>query len=157
MNPIPGPSSPERAPEASAWDAALAAALRERGQRVTSQRLVIHRALRELDRHATAEEVLLAVSDNLPGVSLPTVYATLDLFEELGIVRRVSAGGGPALYDPRTDSHHHLVCLLCGRVEDLEGEVDLAPAMRAARRREFSPRDAELVISGICADCAAAE
>jgi Fur family ferric uptake transcriptional regulator/Fur family peroxide stress response transcriptional regulator len=140
--------------DAEAWDAALAVALRERGQRVTSQRLVIHRALRELDRHATAEEVLLAVSDRLPGVSLPTVYATLDLFEELGIVRRVSAGGGPALYDPRADSHHHLVCLVCGRVEDLEGEIDLDPAMRAARRRSFSPRDAELVISGLCADCA---
>src|SRR5919106_5551263 len=147
MSQVTDLSSPEVAPEAAAWDAALAVALRERGQRVTSQRLVIHRALRELDRPAPAEEVLLAVSDRLPGVSLPTVYATLDLFEELGIVRRVSAGGGPALYDPRADSHHHLVCLVCGRVEDLDGEVDLGPAMRAARRRSFSPRDAELVIS----------
>jgi Fe2+ or Zn2+ uptake regulation protein len=157
MSSVTGRSSPEVTAEAAAWDAALAAALRGRGQRVTSQRLVIHRALRELDRHATAEEVLLAVSDRLPGVSLPTVYATLDLFEELGIVRRVSAGGGPALYDPRTDAHHHLVCLICGRVDDLEGEVDLGPAMRAARRRSFSPRDAELVISGICSDCAAGD
>ena len=96
-------------------DQQLSAALRERGQRVTSQRLVIHRVLRELGAHATAETVLAAVADRLPGVSLPTVYATLDLLEELGAVRRVAVPGGPALFDPRTDPHHHMVCSVCGR------------------------------------------
>src|ERR671928_1933342 len=91
--------------------------LRARGQRVTSQRVVIHRALQELGRHASAEEVLDRVRDRLPGISLPTVYATLELFEELGIARRVTGGrrpGGPVLYDPRPDPHHHLVCRRCG-------------------------------------------
>src|SRR3954469_11218375 len=82
----------------------LVAALRARGQRVTSQRLVIGRLLRELDRHVTAEEVLRRASEQLPGVSLPTVYATLDLLAELGVARRVSVGG-PVLYDPRDPAH----------------------------------------------------
>src|ERR687891_2547482 len=86
--------------EIATWDEQLARSLRERGQRVTSQRLLIHRALRELDRHVSAEEVLAAVSPSLPNVSLPTVYATLDLFGELGIVRRGSAGSGAPLSDP---------------------------------------------------------
>src|SRR4051794_24791834 len=137
----------------AAWDAELTGALRERGQRVTSQRLLIHRAFRELDHHASAEEVLAAVSPGLPNVSLPTVYATLDLFRELGIARRVSAGRGAILYDPRTDAHHHLVCRRCGRVEDLEAGVDVAPAMRAADRRGFAAEGAELVLSGLCPDC----
>ncbi len=133
----------------------LVAALRERGQRVTSQRLVIGRLLRELDRHVTAEEVLRRASEQLPGVSLPTVYATLDLLAELGVARRVSVGG-PVLYDPRVADHAHLRCRVCGRVEDLEVDVDTARALRAAKRAGFEAEGAELVVAGRCADCAAA-
>ena len=135
-------------------DSELKQALRERGQRVTPQRLLIHRAIKRLDRHATADEILNEVSDTLPNASLPTVYATLDLFEDLGIVRRVAAGEGAALYDPRPDAHHHLVCTSCGRVEDLDAPLDTERAVRAARRGGFEPRRAELVVHGLCADCA---
>jgi Fe2+ or Zn2+ uptake regulation protein len=128
--------------------------LRERGLRVTPQRVLIHRAVTELSRHATAEEVLKSVSKRLPNASLPTVYATLELFEELGAVRRVSAGDGPALWDPRVEGHHHFVCKRCGRVEDLDAELELARLWRAARRRGFRPDSAELVVSGLCARCA---
>jgi Fe2+ or Zn2+ uptake regulation protein len=145
----------DRTDDRAELDRGLAAALRERGQRVTSQRLLIHRALRELDRHVTAEEVLAAVAPSLPSISLPTVYATLELFEELGIVRRVRAGEGPVRYDPRSERHHHLVCRRCGRVEDLDVSVDLSSALRAAARSRFAPDSAELVLSGLCAACAA--
>jgi Fe2+ or Zn2+ uptake regulation protein len=131
--------------------------LRERGQRVTSQRIVIERALRRLDRHVTADEVLSAVTEQLPGVSLPTVYATLDLFEQLGIVRRISPGEGPILYDPRGDDHHHLVCDRCGAVEDVDAPVDVAGALAAARRKGFAPQRAAIAISGLCAACARAD
>jgi Fe2+ or Zn2+ uptake regulation protein len=128
--------------------------LRERGQRVTPQRVLIHRAITELGRHATAEQVLDRVAERLPNPSLPTVYATLELFEDLGVVRRVSAGDGPALWDPRAEEHHHLVCRRCGQVADVDGEVELAGLLRAARRRGFRPDSAELVVSGFCARCA---
>ena len=137
----------------TAWDSELTRALRDRGQRVTSQRLLIHRAFRELDHHASAEEVLAAVSPRLPNVSLPTVYATLDLFRELGIARRVSAGRGAILYDPRSEAHHHVVCRRCGKVEDLEARIDLSPARSAAGRRGYAADGAELVLSGLCSDC----
>ena len=136
-------------------DDTLVAALRERGQRVTPQRLLILGALRDLDRHVTAEEVLAAVADRLPNASLPTVYAALDLFEELGIVRRVPAPGGATLYDPRTAPHQHLTCRECGRVEDLDVAVDAARALRAAQRRGFQADGAELVVTGLCDRCAA--
>jgi Fe2+ or Zn2+ uptake regulation protein len=138
----------------TAIDSELTTALRARGQRVTPQRLLIHRAIKQLDRHATADEVLTEVSKTLPNASLPTVYATLELFEELGIVRRVAAGEGAALYDPRSEPHHHLVCTLCGKVEDLDAPMDAAGAIRAAGRRGFRPQHAELVVRGLCADCA---
>jgi Fe2+ or Zn2+ uptake regulation protein len=141
----------------AAPDSHLEEALRERGLRVTPQRVLIHRAVRELDRHVTADEVLAAVSERLPNASLPTVYSTLELLEELGMVRRLAARSGAALYDPRTDEHQHVVCRNCGRVEDLDVPVDSIRALRAARRRGFEPSDAELVVSGLCGDCAAAQ
>jgi Fe2+ or Zn2+ uptake regulation protein len=139
---------------ASQLDTRLTEALRERGNRVTPQRLAINRALHRLGRHATAEEVLRRVSNRVPGVSLPTVYATLELLDELGLARRVTAGEGPALFDPRTDPHHHAVCRRCGRVEDLDAPVRLDPAVRAARGRGFRAAHAEVTVSGLCARCA---
>lgn len=133
--------------------AELASALRARGQRVTSQRLVIYAALQQLGRHLSAEEVLQSVIDRLPGTSLPTVYATLELFEELDIVRRVGFGGGTVLYDPRLDDHHHTVCGRCGRVEDLDAEFDPDAGIEAARERGFEPSQASLVVRGVCRSC----
>jgi Fe2+ or Zn2+ uptake regulation protein len=136
-------------------DQELSDLLRARGMRVTTQRLVIHRVLHELGTHATAESMQAAIADRLPGVSLPTVYATLDLLEELGAVRRVAVPGGPALYDPRTAPHHHLVCRRCGTAEDLDAPVELAPVLAAAAAQGFEARHAEVVVAGLCSACAA--
>jgi Fur family transcriptional regulator, stress-responsive regulator len=115
---------------------------------------VIHDALTRLKRHVTVEQVRDAVADRLPGVSLPTVYATLDLLEELGLVRRVPAGGGAVLYDPRTEPHQHAVCRSCGAVQDLDVPVDASAALSAARSAGFAPDGAETVVAGLCARCA---
>src|ERR687894_766367 len=133
----------------------LATALRARGMRVTPQRVVLHRALRELDRHVTADELLASVVDRLPNVSLPTIYATLELLEELGMVRRVQRAG-TTLFDPRTDSHHHLVCTSCGSIEDLDSELDTGGLERAAARRGFEHERIEAVVHGRCTRCRAA-
>ena len=140
----------------AAMEQALEHRLRERGHRVTPQRLLIHRALEDLGRHATADEVLATVSERLPNASLPTVYSTLELFERMGVVRRIAAGPGPALYDPCVDEHQHVVCTRCGRVDDLDAGVDAESALRAARRSGFQPSGAELVVRGLCASCATA-
>ena len=143
-----------RTTDAPRDDAALSATLRARGQRVTSQRLILHRALRELDRHATAEELQHAAEGRLPNLSLPTVYATLELFQELGIVRRVSIGSGAVLWDPRPDAHEHFACRACGRVSDLDVRVRAAAAVDAARAAGHAPDDAQVVVTGLCAECA---
>ena len=93
----------------------------------------MHRLLRDSARHVSAEDLLSEASEKLPGVSLPTVYATLELFEQLGIVRRVNGGGGTLLWDTRADAHHHMICRSCGRIEDMEVPLDLERARRSAR------------------------
>jgi Fe2+ or Zn2+ uptake regulation protein len=130
-----------------------AAALRAAGYRVTSQRLVIHRTLFELGRHVGADELQAAVTERLPNVSLPTIYASLDALEDAGLVRRISASQGHALYDARPADHHHLVCRRCGAVEDLDVQVPLASALDSARDRGFAPDGAEVVVRGLCSKC----
>jgi Fe2+ or Zn2+ uptake regulation protein len=137
-------------------DEILSSALRERGLRVTTQRLLIHRALLELDRHASAEQILERVSERLPSASLPTVYAALELFEELGVVRRVAASSGVTLWDPRPERHHHFVCTSCGAIEDIDAPLDVGRVVRAARGRGLRPYEAELVLTGLCAACSRA-
>jgi Fe2+ or Zn2+ uptake regulation protein len=134
-------------------DERLATALRAAGHRVTSQRLVLYRVLRELGRHAHAEEIARVSSERLPGLSLPTVYATLELFEGLGLVRRVDAGGPAALFDPRTDPHAHFACRGCGTVSDLDAAVDASAVQLAARASGAEPDHVEVVLRGLCAAC----
>lgn len=135
----------------------LVALLRERGQRVTSQRLVILRELRRHGGHATAEEIHRVVHRDLPGTSTPTVYATLDLLVDLGLARKLDLGTGSARYESAdAEAHQHAVCRHCGRIEDLDLELDAHALLRAAGAESFQARNATLVISGLCAECAAA-
>jgi Fe2+ or Zn2+ uptake regulation protein len=129
--------------------------LHQRGQRATPQRLVILRELRRRGRHATADEIRRAVRNELPGTSTPTIYAALELLVDLGLVRRVDAGPGAALYDARAEPHQHTVCRRCGRVDDLDVDIDASAIEQASVRAGFRAHGVEVVISGLCPDCAA--
>ncbi len=142
--------------QAHALQPSLAELLHSRGQRCTPQRNVILRELRRRAHHATADELRTAVRDHVPGISTPTVYATLELLVELGLARRIDTGLGAALYDGRTEPHQHVVCRRCGRVDDLDVAIDSEPLLAAAGATGFVAEGAELVISGLCADCAGA-
>ncbi len=130
----------------------LTTTLRDHGHRVTSQRVILHRVLTELGRHATAEEIAREAEDRLPGMSLPTVYATLELFEELGLLRRVNAGG-PTLFDPNPDGHAHFACRQCGAVLDVPAPVDAAKATAHAHRSGLRVEGVEVVLRGLCGRC----
>ena len=134
----------------------LISLLRARGQRVTSQRLVIHRVLRERQTHLSAEAVHEAVVDDLPGTSLPTIYATLDLLVELGLAQRVGTGLAAALYDARTEPHHHMVCHRCGDVQDLDVPLDTSSLLVGARRAGFDAESTDVLLMGRCSGCAGA-
>ncbi|MEP6952968.1 MAG: Fur family transcriptional regulator [Solirubrobacteraceae bacterium] len=134
-------------------DERLTAALRAGGHRVTAQRLVLYRVLQDLGTHATAEEVLQAAAPRLPGLSLPTVYASLDLLDRLGVARRIDGAGAAALYDPRPDGHQHFACRRCGRVLDVDGELDTRALARTANGAGLQVDGVDVVLRGICPDC----
>ena len=140
----------------SADEQALTALLRARGMRVTSQRLLIARALHEHGGHLSSEQLYAIVAPALPGVSQQTVYSTLALLSELGVARRVAVPGATARFEARVDEHHHMVCERCGAIEDLHARVPLAAATRASRKTGFVPASAGVTVLGLCARCAAA-
>ena len=138
MEPVPAPELSER--------------LRAAGLRVTSQRLVLHGALAALGRHATADEVLRAATPRLPGLSRPTVYATLERLARLGVVRRVAAGGA-VRWDPGLEPHAHVACADCGALSDVPGSADAAALERAATEAGFEVLTVDVVLHGRCAAC----
>jgi Fe2+ or Zn2+ uptake regulation protein len=134
-------------------DSELIAALRATGRRVTMPRLLVHRFLRARDRHVTAEQLYAELAEQMPSLSAATVYETLDLLDELGLIRRVSTPRGATTFDSRVEEHHHLICRICGRMEDLDAEVDTGAAENAARAAGFAPAFAQLTVSGVCSAC----
>jgi len=137
-------------------DRRLTAKLRERGYRVTPQRLVTYRVLCQLSGHVTGEELQAAANLQLPNVALATIYTILALLVDLGLVRRIATGGGTTIYDAMTEPHHHLICTSCGTIADLPAQVDLAPARAAAAAAGFQADSVDVVVHGRCGRCAEA-
>lgn len=130
----------------------LADRLRRAGQRVTPQRLVILGALIP-GGHLAADEVFARVEGQLPGVNRSTVYRTLELFSELGLVSVTDLGGGARQYELLDQPHHHLICHRCGGA--IEMDDALVEPMREAIRAHygFSPQVDHLALFGFCAEC----
>ncbi|MFZ2051431.1 MAG: Fur family transcriptional regulator [Solirubrobacteraceae bacterium] len=137
-------------------DQVLTVRLRKSGHRVTSQRLLVHRAVCGEQRHLTAEQVLGSVTEALPSISLPTIYATLELLEDLGLVRRVSTGTGALLFESRRIPHAHAACRRCGKIVDVPAPMIDPEALQGARAAGFEPDEAQLIVFGLCESCRAA-
>ena len=130
----------------------LAERLRRVGQRVTPQRLVILGAL-EPGAHLSADEVFARVEPLLPGVNRSTVYRTLELIRDLGLVSMPDLGGGARVFELIDDPHHHLICHRCGAILEIDDEV-VEPLRAAIRDRYgFAPAIDHLAVFGFCAVC----
>jgi Fur family transcriptional regulator, peroxide stress response regulator len=132
--------------------ALLEGALRARGARPTRQRRAIYAALADRLDHPTAETLHRAVRRRLPGMSLATVYTTLEVLVKSGLAGRVIGPDGVVRYDARTDAHDHRRCLRCGRIEDLERPgpphpLDLSPSA------DFTPTGYRVEVTGYCSGC----
>ena len=133
-----------------------ASLLRERGYRVTAQRLAVLRAVAP-GRHLTADEVADAARADVGTISLQAVYDALGLLTEVGLVRRLQPAGSAALFEVRVrDNHHHLVCRFCGRMTDVDCAVGAAPCLTPSDDHGFEIDEAEILFWGRCAQCRSA-
>jgi Fe2+ or Zn2+ uptake regulation protein len=130
--------------------------LRERGLRVTAQRLAVLRAV-AAEAHATAEAVAETVRRELGSISAQAVYDALAALVDTGLVRRIQPAGSPARYEARVgDNHHHLICRACGRVVDVDCAVGATPCLTAAEDFGYQIDEAEVIYWGRCPECAGA-
>ncbi len=135
-------------------DARLREALEASGQRFTEQRAAVFRYLVSTDVHPTADEVYLAVREDLPAISLATVYKSLETLVGCGLAVKLTYADHSARYDGNTDPHHHARCMACEKVLDIAGEI---PATDIEHLRQeatgFTVTGYRLELSGYCSGC----
>ena len=127
--------------------------LRDQGFRITPQRQLVLEAVEQL-RHGTPEEILVEVQRTASGVNLSTIYRTLEVLEEVGLVTHAHIGHGPPTYHSVDDDVHiHLVCDRCGKVESVPAST--ATALVDALEADFGFRTdiSHVSMHGLCADC----
>jgi Fur family transcriptional regulator, stress-responsive regulator len=126
------------------------------GLRITAPRLAVLGWLAE-HPHATADQVAEAVRGSLGSVSTQAVYDVLNAFTRADLVRRIEPAGHPARFETRIgDNHHHLVCRMCGRTEDVDCVVGAAPCLTPDDAAGYAVDEAEVVFWGLCPECRAA-
>jgi Fe2+ or Zn2+ uptake regulation protein len=121
--------------------------------RLTKQRSAVLRALSD-GTHLSAETILERVRSELPGVSLGTIYRTLDILRGIGLVQIFSFGGSAARYEAALDKHHHLLCSRCRALKNVSAQGLEQIAREIAEREGYTDHDHALTIVGLCADCA---
>jgi Fur family ferric uptake transcriptional regulator len=128
--------------------------LTDKGYRLTPQRLMIVSAIEDSDSHISAEEIYAQVAAKYPQVNISTVYRTLELLKQLGLVIETDFGEGRVRYHPAEKGHHHhLVCTGCGAVIDLDESSLSSLKGMLLREYKFSADLKHLAIFGRCHKC----
>ncbi len=128
--------------------------LREKGYKLTPQRIMVLDTLHEAEEHITAPEIYARVRVKYPGINKSTVYRTLELLKEMDLVAETELGGERLYYHhAEKGRHHHLVCQRCGKIIDLDENLlfPLRDALRQEYRFEADLR--HLALFGHCLRC----
>lgn len=127
--------------------------LRARGYRLTSQRLAILHVLRHAGTHLSPSQVYRLAKRELPGLTEPTVYRTLEFLAQNGLARAAQTGNGHFRYEIAGEEHHHVVCRLCGN------EMEVEHALLETLYRELESAtgylriDSHMTFFGVCPGC----
>jgi Fur family peroxide stress response transcriptional regulator len=132
--------------------AELVAVLRERGWKVTAQRIAVFDALAACSSHPTVDEVYELAHQKLGAISLRSVYQTLHELAELGEGQMVHIVPGAARFDRNTSPHDHLVCDVCGDITDV---VLGLPELGSAHVGDFRVESTDVLVHGVCGRCRA--
>lgn len=131
----------------------LVSAFRAQGLKVTPQRQLLFRLLNGNETHPCADTLYAVADAEMPGISLRTVYQTLNDLVAMGELQMLDLGTGSARFDPKVDDHHHVVCTNCSEVRDVyvTTPTELSPDDSLG----FSINKTQVVFRGLCAKCAA--
>lgn len=130
----------------------LVSFLNDRGLRKTPERFaILHKAI-ELNSHFEVDVLHAAIENDGYHVSRATVYNTVELLEEAGILRKLSFGNSTSVYELHRDNHIHLVCKKCGKIIEMDNPGLVASLMRK-HIDNFVPDSFDVKIYGLCSDC----
>jgi len=128
--------------------------LRKLGYRLTPQRLMVLSAIENSDDHISAEEIYAQVVAKYSHVNISTVYRTLELLKQLGLVAETDLGGGGIRYHSvEKGHHHHLVCRECGAVIDVSESVLFPLQATLLQAFKFKSELRHVTIHGLCENC----
>ncbi|MBL0387204.1 transcriptional repressor [Tumebacillus sp. ITR2] len=126
--------------------------LKERGVRLTPQRQMILKFLKETHEHPTAEEIYKQVCQEFSGISMATVYNTLHRLKELGAIKELSYGDMSSRYDGNDTEHAHVVCESCGEVIDI-ALPELPTKTDETEALGYEVTSLRLEYYGLCSGC----
>ncbi len=129
--------------------------LKSKGYRLTEQRLAVWKALRNTTSHPDANWLYEVVRKELPHISLGTIYRTLGVLREVGLLQELDYSSSQSRYDGNTKNHYHLICTRCGRIEDLDFPLEEGLEKRAQAHTEFLIMEHRLEFYGLCPVCRA--
>jgi Fur family peroxide stress response transcriptional regulator len=124
---------------------------KQKGIRATPQRLAVYKILQQQDCHLAVEDLYEKIKNKLPGLSLATVYAILELFKEKKLAGEIWIKSDKVCFERRTDLHHHFCCRICGCISDLD-----IPNCAALINKEVAGNlieDLQGYFYGVCAKC----
>ena len=140
-----------------AWRMDVGQRLRGEGYRLTPQRQLVWEVLRRAQHHLTADEIHDRVTAVVPDFNVASVYRTLGLLADLGLAKEVRLGNGAASWEiSHPDDEFHLVCRRCELVTHHHGTLVEDVRVHLADGHGFVADTVELVVHGLCAECAAA-
>ena len=126
--------------------------LRDEGFRITPQRTAIVDYLLKTDDHPSADLIHRVVKKRYPMVSLSTIYKTLELLKEKRLVNEIEVDG-EARFDAHTDEHINLVCLKCGKIEDVDEELLKDIQGKASKKSKYLILKSNFELLGYCNNC----
>lgn len=131
----------------------LRSTIRGSGLKATGPRVAVLDVLQQAP-HSSAEQVFAEVRKSLSGTSSQAVYGILAAFTGAGLARRFDPPGSPALFESRVgDNHHHLACVGCGLIQDVDCVIGEAPCLTPSDASGFIVLSAEVTFNGLCRTC----
>ena len=123
------------------------------GRRSSVQRQLVHRIIESRRDHPTAQSVFEKAREQMPSISLGTVYRNLQLLVDQGLLLERKIGNRPARYEAQRQRHYHICCVQCGALEDLSVPYQEILDRRVQRMVRYQLQEHRMEFYGICPQC----
>jgi len=127
--------------------------LKEKGFKVTPQRIAVYDVLMNTKEHPTVETIYNRLQPMYPTMSLATVYKSLEMFKELDLVQELNVGEDKFRYDANVKPHPHITCVSCGRVDDVDDEMFFHLSEQVSHKTGYQITGQKLYFYGHCPKC----